>query len=118
MAGEATTLVADATPYMTAAVSAYADAVLAKVRDDAADATAGLGRGVLQRVFGHRHENEALPEPLTVLAADPDDQDVRAMWAASPNTSITQHIHAGRDTYIAGRDQSTVNYRSRDERAR
>jgi hypothetical protein len=39
MAGEVATLVAEATPYVTAAVGASGGAVLAKVRDDAADAT-------------------------------------------------------------------------------
>ena len=37
MGGEVATLVADATPYVTAAVGAYGGAVLAKVRDDDAD---------------------------------------------------------------------------------
>jgi hypothetical protein len=41
MAGnEIAELVTTATPYVTAAVGAYGGAVLAKVRDDAADATA------------------------------------------------------------------------------
>ena len=44
---EVATLIADATPYVTAAVGAYGGAVLAKVRDDAADATVGVGRRLL-----------------------------------------------------------------------
>ena len=83
MAGEVATLVADATPYVTAAVGAYGGAVLAKVRDDAADATVGVGRRLLQRVFGHRAADEPLPAPLAALAADPGDADALGMvrWA-------------------------------------
>jgi hypothetical protein len=130
MAGEVATVAAEAGPYVTAAVGAYGGAVLAKVRDDAADATVGLGRRLLQRVFGHREEGEALPEPLALLAEDPDDADalgavrlairqalqadaamlaeVRSMLAAAPRTTVTQHVRAGRDAYVAGRDM-TIN---------
>jgi hypothetical protein len=39
-----------------------------------------------------------------------------AAWAAqAPDTGITQHVRAGRDAYVAGRDQSVINYRRRDE---
>jgi hypothetical protein len=83
MAGEVVTLVADATPYVTAAVGAYGGAVLAKVRGDAADATVGVGRRLLQRVFGHRGEDVPLPVWLAALAADPGDADALGMvrWA-------------------------------------
>jgi hypothetical protein len=130
MAGEVATLVADATPYVTAAVGAYGGAVLAKVRDDAADATVGVGRLLLQRVFGQRKENEPLPEPLAELVAYPGDADVlaalrltirrqlaadtamladvRALLSAAGGTSVSQNIHAGRDAYVAGRDM-TIN---------
>jgi hypothetical protein len=47
--GEVASLAAEMTPYVSAAVGAYGGAVLAKVRDDAADATVGLGRRLLQR---------------------------------------------------------------------
>jgi hypothetical protein len=83
MAGDVATLVADATPYVTAAVGAYGGAVLAKVRDDAADATVGVGQRLLQRVFGRRTAGEPLPAPLAALAADPGDADALglARWA-------------------------------------
>ena len=132
MAGEVATLVADATPYVTAAVGAYGGAVLAKVRDDAADATVGVGRRLLQRVFGRRNENEPLPEPLAELVSYPDDADmlaalrvairrqleadaamladVRSLLASAPGTTVTQHVRAGRDAYVAGRDM-TINRR-------
>jgi hypothetical protein len=129
MAGEVATLVADATPYVTAAVGAYGGAVLAKVRDDAADATAGVGRRLLQRVFGHRTEDEPLPVPLAALAADPSDADalgmvrwtmrqaleadtamleeVTSMLASAQSVIVKQNVRAGRDAYVAGRDITT-----------
>jgi hypothetical protein len=48
MTGDIATVVAEATPYLMAAVSAYGGAVLAKVRDDTADATVGLGRRLVR----------------------------------------------------------------------
>jgi hypothetical protein len=131
--GEAATLVADATPYVTAAMGAYGGAVLAKVRDDAADATVGVGRRLLQRVFGHRSEEEPLPAPLAALVAAPGDADalgmvrwtmrqafeadatmleeVKSMLASAQGATMLQSIHAGRDAYVAGRDM-TINRHS------
>jgi hypothetical protein len=126
MAGEVATLVADATPYVTAAVGAYGGAVLAKVRDDTADATVGIGRRLLQRVFGQRAEEAPLPAPLAALAADSSDadalgmvrwamrqaleadaamlQEVRSMLASAQGVIIVQSVRADRDAYVAGRD--------------
>ncbi len=129
MGGEVASLAAEMTPYVSAAVGAYGGAVLAKVRDDAADATVGLGRRLLQRVFGSHRVGESLPEPLGALIADPKDDDalaavrlairlamiddpglqaeVRSMLASAP---VTQHARAQRDAYTAGRDQTVINY--------
>jgi hypothetical protein len=126
MAGEVVTLVSDATPYVTAAVGAYGGAVLAKVRDDAADATVGVGRRLLQRVFGRQEVDEPLPAPLAALAADSGDVDalgmvrwtmrqaleadavmlreVRSILASAQSMTISQSVHAERDAYVAGRD--------------
>jgi hypothetical protein len=131
MSADATALAAEMTPYISAAIGAYGGAVLARVRDDAADATVGLGRRLLQRVFGHHGAREPLPGPLADLAADPDDGDamaavrlsirkaldadpalaaeVRAMIGGA--VTAVQQVHAGRDAYTAGRDQVVVNYR-------
>jgi len=131
MSGDVVSLAAEMSPYVSAAVGAYGGAVLAKVRDEAADATIGLGRRLLQRVFGSRGEEEPLPGPLEALATDPEDGDalaavrlairqalagdpdlqaeVRSMLASAPG--VTQQVHAGRDAYTAGRDQTIVNYR-------
>jgi hypothetical protein len=131
MAGnEIAVLVTEASPYISAAVGAYGGAVLGKVRDDAADATVGLGRRLLRRVFGHRDAGEALPLPVADLVADPGDADalaalrlamrrqleadgamlaeVKQLLADAPRRAVTQHVIAGRDAYVAGRDM-TIN---------
>jgi hypothetical protein len=132
MTAEIATLVAEATPYVTAAVGAYGAAVLAKARDDAADATVGVGRRLLQRVFGHLNEDEPLPMVLAALAADPNDVDalgmvrwamrqaleadapmleqVKSILATARHTTVKQDVRAGRDAYVAGRDM-TINRR-------
>jgi hypothetical protein len=76
--GEVATLAAEVVPYASAAAAAYGGAVLAKVRDDAADVTVGLGRRLLQRIFGTRGEDEALPGPVADVVADPADEDAVA----------------------------------------
>jgi len=126
VANEIATLVTDATPYLTAAAGAYGTAVLVKTKDQAADATVGLGRRLLQRVFGQRKPDEPLPTPLAEFVADPGDPDVlgavrlamrqllgadaamlaefRQLLAASPSSTVTQHVNAAGDAYVAGRD--------------
>lgn len=131
VSGDAASLAADVSPYISAAVTAYGDAVLAKVRDDAASATVGLGRRLLQKVFGHQGEGDPLPGALADLTANPGDADalaacrlaIRKALAADPGLEadvrlmlsgagqVTQQVHAGRDAYTAGRDQTVVNYR-------
>jgi hypothetical protein len=75
MDGDVAALAAQITPYMSAAAAAYGGAVLAEVRDDAADATVSLGRRLLQRIFANRKDSDPLPEPLADVVADPDDAD-------------------------------------------
>ena len=135
MAGEVAVLVADATPYVTAAVGAYGGAVLAKLRDEAADATVGVGRRLLQRVFGHQAASEPLPAPLAALSADAGDADAPG-WCGGRcdrllrptprclkrlgrylhplEVSVTQNVRAGRDAYVSGRDM-TINRTSRQD---
>lgn len=78
VSGEVPTLAAEVVPYASAAAAAYGGAVLAKVRDDAADATVGLGRRLLQRIFGTRQQGEPLPQPVADVIADPADEDAAA----------------------------------------
>jgi hypothetical protein len=75
--GELAVLIGEVSPYVTAAVGAYGGAVLAKVSDQAADATVGLGRRILQRIFGTCAAGD-VPQPIADLAADPDDPDLQA----------------------------------------
>jgi hypothetical protein len=126
VANEIATLVGEATPYLTAAAGAYGTAVLVKARDQAADATVGLGRRLLQRVFGQKKPDEPLPVPLAAFVAAPGDPDVlgalrlairqsleadtamfaefRQLLAEAPASTVTQHINAARDAFVAGRD--------------
>jgi hypothetical protein len=77
VAGELVLLAGEISPYVTAAVGAYGGAVLARVRDEAADATVGVGRRMLQRIFGTREAGD-VPQPVADLAADPGDPDLQA----------------------------------------
>jgi len=89
MSGEVVSLAAQVVPYASAAVGAYGGAVLAKVRDDAADAAVGLGRRLLQKIFGTRVEGEPLPGPLADVAADPGDEDAVAALRLTIRKTLT-----------------------------
>lgn len=78
MSGDIAALTAEIVPYMSAAASAYGGAVLATLRDDTAGATVGLGRRLLQRIFGIRTSGEEIPEPLADIVANPQDEDAAA----------------------------------------
>jgi hypothetical protein len=71
-------LAALAMSYVIAAVREFGGAVLNQTQDDAAEATIGLGRRLLQRVFGTRKVGEQLPEPLADAVASPQDEDTVA----------------------------------------
>lgn len=64
--------------YAVAAVRAFGDKVLNQGQDDAAEATIGLGRRLLQKIFGTRKADEPLPGPVADLAAYPQDEDAVA----------------------------------------
>lgn len=78
MSDDMAMLAAEVLPYASAAAAAYGGAVLAQVRDEAADATVGLGRRLLQRIFGTRPEGEPLPDAVADVVADPGDEDTAA----------------------------------------
>jgi hypothetical protein len=71
-------LAAQLMSYVIAAIRAYGGAVLQTTQDDAAEATVGLGRRVLQSIFGTRAASEQMPEPVADVAADPGDEDAVA----------------------------------------
>jgi hypothetical protein len=75
MGGDLVQVVNEATPYVVAAASAYGGAVLAKAQDEAATATVGVGRRLVQRIFGTRDEGEEVPEVLADVITDPEDAD-------------------------------------------
>jgi hypothetical protein len=122
-------LAAEAAPVAAAAIGMYGQAVLTKAWDDVADVTIKAGLRLLQRVFGHREEGAALPTVVADVVAHPDDGDVVAQFRlalrraletdpalaqevaaivreAVPDSSVRQHVVAGRDAYVAGRDMT------------
>jgi hypothetical protein len=135
MSAELAALAAESMPFLAAAASAYGGAVLARAKDEVADATVGWGRKLLQRIFGHKREDEALPVVLAEVIDHPGDQDylnalrlavrkaleadpalaedVGAILAeARPNVTGNQNAQAGRggvaQNVTAGRDAFTV----------
>ncbi|MER5648109.1 hypothetical protein [Streptosporangium sp. NPDC002524] len=79
MSGDLVSLVQEVSPYATAAVAAYGGAVLARANEEAADATVGWGRALLQRIFGVTPEGKEVPEAVAELAADPANEDLQAV---------------------------------------
>jgi hypothetical protein len=133
MSGDVLSLMAEMTPYVSAAAVAYGGAVLVRARDEAADATVELGRRLLQRVFGVRREGEPLPDPLAELAASPEDEDAlaamrlaisKALAADSAmetelRSMLTMHLHANRYSFASAGDQIiTINSNYGDSAAR
>ncbi|MFJ1752602.1 hypothetical protein [Kitasatospora sp. NPDC088134] len=79
MSTEIVQLVEQAGPYLTAAVGAYGAAVLTRAEDAAADATANLGRRLLQTVLRRRPDRAAALETAVDHAVQlPGDQDAAA----------------------------------------
>lgn len=127
---EIATLVAEASPFLTAAASYYGAKVLEDVRDEAAEETVRLGRRLLRRVFGRKKHDEPLPAPLVQVVSTPEDadalgalrleirqqlaahadmlSDVREILASGQAAGHAPVIHSGRDTYYSERDM-TIN---------
>jgi hypothetical protein len=102
------------------------------VKELAEAAGGGLVAGIVDRVkkvFGsdarsvdalertQRDEPGAVADLASALAwyagRDQAFAQELAAWAAQASTggSVTQHVRAGRDAYVAGRDQTITNYR-------
>jgi len=111
-------LAGEVSPYVTAAVGAYGGAVLAAVRDEAADATAGLGRRMLQRIFGTRAAGQ-VPEPLADLATDPGDLDLQAALRVAIARMLTKDHSLAGDLrgMLAGASAVTVTVTASGERS-
>lgn len=67
-------LVNETTPFVTAAIAAYGGAVLSRAETAAADATANVGRRILQAVWQRSNQSE-LDLALQEAADDPNDPD-------------------------------------------
>ncbi|MCX4973241.1 hypothetical protein [Streptomyces sp. NBC_00620] len=80
MSAEIVQLVGQAGPYLTTAVGAYGVAVLTRAEDAAVDATANLGRRMLQAVWRRRDaQGRAELEAAVQDTADaPGDEDAAA----------------------------------------
>ena len=80
MSAEIVQLVEQTGPYLTAAVGAYGLGVLARAEDAAVDATANLGRRILQVVWQRRDAQGRadLEAALQDTAEAPDDADAAA----------------------------------------
>ncbi|GJF29881.1 hypothetical protein KNE206_25810 [Kitasatospora sp. NE20-6] len=80
MSAEITDLVSQASPYVTAALTAYGSAVLTRAENAAADATANLGRRILQAIWHRRPEPEQakLEEAVQEAAEEINNEDATA----------------------------------------
>ncbi|MEV7012266.1 hypothetical protein [Streptosporangium sp. NPDC051022] len=115
MSGDLVSLAHEVSPYVTAAVSAYGAAVLARAQEDAADATVGWGRRILQRIFGIQAEEDAVPDEVAELADDPDNTDlqaalrvqIRKLLAADPQLAaeVAQMVEQARNQVAVGQGQ-------------
>ncbi|AMW12862.1 hypothetical protein A4E84_27265 [Streptomyces qaidamensis] len=80
MSGEIVQLVEQAGPYLTTAVGAYGVAVFTRAESAAVDATANLGRRILQAVWRRRDEQgrAELEASVQDAAEVPEDEDAAA----------------------------------------
>jgi hypothetical protein len=131
-------LAAEVTPYAAAALGAYGTAVLAKAKDDLADATIGAGRRMRQRIFGHQADPGELPDALAGVIENPGDGDylgalrlaIRKALEANaelrdeifriasevrPNVTVSQQVSAGWDAYVAARDMTITRGAQRND---
>ncbi len=70
MSAELAQLAQEVSPYVTAAISAYGAAVLARANDDAADATVGRAAACFSESSARPRKT---PDAVAELAADPGD---------------------------------------------
>jgi hypothetical protein len=106
---ELAVLIGEVSPYVTAAVRAYGGAVLAKTNDQAADTAVGLGRRILQRIFGTRGVGD-VAESVADLGADPGDPDLQAALRVAMSKLLASDAGLARDLrdMLAGAAAVTV----------
>ena|SRR5437868_8398831 len=99
-------------PYVAAAVHSYGAAVLTQEQDTAVDSIAGIGRQLLQRIFGVRTKQDA-PEALVELAESLDDEDLQAVLRVqirkvlAADKELARQIRAILDEVHAGTTAAT-----------
>jgi hypothetical protein len=116
MGGDLTSLAAEASPYLTAAIGAYGVAVLAKARDRVADATVELGRQILRRIFGTRGEGD-LPAVIADLAANPDDPDLQGALRVQVRKALGADTHMADDVREMLRIAPAINITASGDRS-
>ena len=116
MDSELAVLANEVSPYVTAAIGAYGGAVLARARDQAADATVGLGRRILQRIFGTRDAVQ-VPQPVADLAADPDDPDLQAALRVAIRKALATDAGLAGEVRTMLADASSVTVTASGERS-
>ncbi|GHF96358.1 hypothetical protein [Streptomyces thermodiastaticus] len=129
VSAEIVQLVEQAGPYLSAAVSAYGVAVFSRAESAAVDATANLGRRILQAVWRRRDERgraelEAAVQDATEAPEDEDaaaavrqqikralreDAELRAELARLlPTSGETVHVTASGERSIAAKTITTA----------
>ncbi|MEU5485687.1 hypothetical protein [Streptomyces mirabilis] len=97
MSAEIVQLVEQAGPYLSAAVGAYGVAVLSRAEgaavEAATEATAGLGRRILQLVWRRRDEDgqAALEAAVQEAAEEPADEDAAAALRQQIKRALREH---------------------------
>jgi hypothetical protein len=90
-------LVADVSPWITAAVGADGQAVLtAPATDEAVGVPVRLGRQILQRIFRTRGQAPP-PQAVADLAAEPHDPDLQAALRVEIRRALTQDPQLAQD---------------------
>lgn len=101
-------LVQDVMPYVSAAAGAYGSAVAQKAADAGADATAGLGRRLLQRLFAS-DRGEQVQAAVVELGESPGDEASVAVLRAQLVKALSQEPQLADDlSRILGSDKYAV----------
>jgi hypothetical protein len=113
---EVATLAGQLMSYAVEAIRAFGGRVLDQAQDDTAEATIGLGRRLLRKIFGTRTAGEPLPGPLADVVADPRDEDavaalrlaIRKALAADPQlrAEVEQELARAGVTVVASGERS------------
>lgn len=109
MSAEIGQLVGQAGPYLTAAVVAYGTGVLTRAESAAVEATADIGRRMLQAVWRRRNEQgrAELESAVADAAEEPSDEDASAALRQQLKRALREDAELLRE--LAGLLPSTGN---------